>query len=82
MKYFILIVMIALPGEKVDHYLYDKMSFRDLEECQAFGNQYWQPLTNLAVMKYKGKDWANIYCIPENNANSELIESILNEKGI
>ena len=36
--------MAAEPGEHIDHYLYEKMYFRDVEECQAFAQTYWQPL--------------------------------------
>lgn len=82
MKYYIMIVMMATPGERIEHMLYDNMPFRNVEECQSFGQMYWQPLTNLAMMKYNGKPWANIFCIPENNADNELIGNVLNEKGV
>ena len=82
MKYYILIVMFASPGEYVEHLLYDKMPFKDIEECQAFGQQYWQPLTNLAEMKHAGKPWGNMFCIPEYSANDELIGNTLNGKGV
>lgn len=81
MKYFILIVMFALPGQHVDHMLYEKMPFRDLEECQSFAQQYWIPLTNLAEMKH-GKKWGNMFCIPEHSADNELIEDTLNGKNV
>jgi hypothetical protein len=82
MKYYILIIMAFTPGEKIDHFLYDEMPFETVEQCQEFGNRYWEPLTNLAVMYYGGKEWANVYCIPENNADNEKIGNILNEKGV
>ena len=82
MKYYILVVMMALPGEHVDHFLYDNMPFRDVEECQSFAQQYWIPLTNLAEMKYSGKPWGNMFCIPEYSADDELIKDTLNGKGI
>lgn len=82
MKYYLLIIMAFQPGEKIDHFLLDRVAFDTAEECRSFGTQYSEMITNLAVMKFKGKDWSSMYCIPENNANSELIESILNEKGI
>jgi hypothetical protein len=82
MKYYILIIMAFAPGEKVDHFLFDKAPFNSVEECQSFGTQYSEMITNLAVMKFKGKDWANIYCIPETSADNEKIGNILNEKGV
>lgn len=81
MRFLILIIMAAEPGEHIDHYLYEKMYFRDVEECQAFAQTYWQPLTNLAMMA-KEKPWGNMYCIPENNAKSELIDNVLNTETI
>jgi len=82
MKWFIIIIMTSVPGERTDYYLYDKMPFNEVEECQAFGQMYWQPLTNLAVMKYKGKKWDHIFCIPEENATRKKIEMVLNGKGV
>ena len=79
--WYILVVMMAAPGGHVDHYLYDKMPFRDVEECQAFATTYWQPLTNLAEMKH-GKGWGNMFCIPERSKNNELIRKTLNGEGI
>lgn len=80
MKFLILIIMAASPGERVDHFLY-KAEFQDVEECQAFAQTYWQPLTNLAMMA-KGKPWGDIFCLPKDNADSELIDNVLNSKTI
>lgn len=81
MKWFVLVVMMAAPGERVEHYLYKNMPFKDVDECRDFATIYWQPLTNLASMKH-GRPWGNMFCIPENNANSEVIDRVLNGKGI
>lgn len=81
MKFYILIVMMAQPGENIKHYLYDNMPFKNVEECQTFGQQYWQPLTNLASMKH-GVPWQNIFCIPETSIDNELISNVLNRKSV
>lgn len=78
MKWFILVVMIAGEGERVKHYLYNNMPFRDVEECRDFASIYWQPVTNLAMMKH-GRPWADMFCIPEESADSELIDRVLND---
>ena len=81
MKYYILVVMFAMPGEHVEHHLYDNMPFRDVDQCQSFAQQYWIPLTNLAEMKH-GKPWGNMFCLPETSLDDELIRNVLNDKGI
>lgn len=81
MKWLILVIMAATPGERIEHYLYEKMPFRDIDECKDFATIYWQPLTNLAMLA-KEKPWADMYCIPEHNAKSELIDNVLNSETI
>jgi len=81
MKYVILVVMMTAPGDKTDFYVYDNMPFHNLEECQSFGQQYWQPLTNLAQMKHR-KPWADMFCIPEKNSSKNLIEAVINGSGV
>jgi len=81
MKFFVLVIMLAAPGEHVEHYLYKNMPFKDVEECQSFAQQYWQPLTNLASMKHD-RPRRNIFFIPLNNKKKKKIDRVLNGKGI
>lgn len=87
MKYYILIIMMAAPGEFIDHQLYDQMPFDNVNDCTHFSQTYWDKLTKLAEMKHQ-KEWANIFCIPERKTeggpiqDNEYIRMILNESGI
>ena len=81
MKYYILIVMMAGPGEFIDHHTFDKMPFDTVEDCTHFSETYWRNLTSLAEMKHR-KEWGNMFCIPEESLDNELIRTVLNEKGI
>ena len=89
MKFYILIIMMANPGEHIDHYLYDRMPFDNVEDCTHFSQTYWQKLTGIAEMKHR-KEWGNMFCIPERKNDSgplqdnDYIRKILNDnkKGI
>tara|TARA_Y100001938_G_scaffold141437_1_gene211152 strand:- start:1284 stop:1529 length:246 start_codon:yes stop_codon:yes gene_type:complete len=81
MKWFILIVMMAGPGEFIEHHVFESMPFNNVEECTHFSETYWQNLTRLAELTHQ-KEWGNMFCIPEESLDNELIRTVLNEKGI
>lgn len=81
MKWYILIVMMAGPGEYVKHHTFDNMPFETAEQCMHFSKTYWQNLTRLAELAQQ-REWGNMFCIPEESLDNELIRTVLNEKGI
>ena len=82
MKWLLIVIMVSVPGEKKNYFLFDKMQFDNVDQCTTFGKMYWKQLTSLARMKYNGLNWQDMFCLPEINATSEKIERALNETGI